>query len=117
MLFAKWRKRRALKSYVLKLPALLRKDYGGVGPYTEGQVRKTIERYGLNRKYMIYACAIFVGKERFVAAYQQEPGAVYDDLRQEVADRFFLGNANFGAGDSGYTAFDGGSGFGSVDGD
>lgn len=116
-MFSELRKKRALKSYVSKLPALLRKSYGGVGPYTVGQVIKTVERYGLNQKYLAYACAIFVEKERFVAAYQHEADIAYEDLKQEVADKFFLGNANFSVVDSGYAAFDSGSGFGSVDSD
>lgn len=111
MLFSTFRKKRVLRTYIKKLPALLRKDYGGVGPYTVGQVTKTVERYGLNRRYVAYACAIFVEKERFVVAYQNEPSFAYEDLKQEVADKFFLGNANFSAIGSGYAAFDSGSGF------
>ncbi|GAA5442269.1 hypothetical protein Misp06_00443 [Microbulbifer sp. NBRC 101763] len=111
MLFTKFRKKRVLKSYLEKLPLLLRKDYGGVGPYTVGQVTNTVERYGLNREYVAYACAIFMVKEHFVVAYQHEPGIAYEDLKQEVADKFFFGNANFSTVDRGYAAFDSGSGF------
>ena len=110
-MFVKFRKRRALKAYISKLPGLLQKDYGGIGPYTVGQVTRTVERYGLNQNHVAYACAIFVEKERFMVAYQNESDFAYENLKQEVADKFFFGNANFSMVGSGYAAFDSGSGF------
>ena len=44
------KKNRAIKSYVKKLPGLLAKDYGRGARYRPLQIKRTIERAGLDPK-------------------------------------------------------------------
>jgi hypothetical protein len=43
-----FKRNRAIKSYIRKLPSLLAKDYGRSNTYTPKQVKRTIQRYGLS---------------------------------------------------------------------
>ncbi len=123
------RKRWAIRSYVRKLPRLLRRDYGAAPRYTPAQIRKTIERYDLNQDYSCYAISMFSDRTGF-DFYHQSIGEScdYDSMRAEVASAHFQGDASFtvsqicevsidgshhgGAGDghSGVTGHDTGSG-------
>jgi len=53
----------AIKSYLNKLPGELSKRYGGSGPYTEGQLKTTIEELRLNDRYIRYAFLMFCSEE------------------------------------------------------
>jgi hypothetical protein len=71
-MFDRIRRKLAIRGYAVRLPALLRHDYGRAStgaPYTAAQVQRTIERYGLSRTYLPYAVAMFADKNGF-AAYQ-----------------------------------------------
>ncbi len=52
-------RKRAIKSYIKKLPSLLAKDYGKSKTYTPMQVKKTIERSKLSVVDACYGIAIF----------------------------------------------------------
>lgn len=95
-LISNFRKKRAIKSYLKKLPTLLAKDYGGSQSYTPQQVKKTIERNKLPVIYSSYAIAIFSNLDGY-NQYHQELGEIcdYDALRGEIADKHFSGNSNF----------------------
>ena len=97
-------KRRAIKSYARKLPALLKKDYGSSDKYTVGQVRRSIERHGLNERHILYAYAMFVDREAFA---DMNTGITYDDLRQDVADSHFEGNLDFSVTDMSASSYGG----------
>lgn len=80
-------KRRAIKNYARKLPALLKKDYGWSDKYTVGQVRRSIERHRLNPNYTIYAYAMFICKNDF-QQLDQKTSMTYEELRLELTDSY-----------------------------
>ncbi len=94
--FERFRKRRAIKIYARRLPRLLAKDYGRSQSYTPAQVRKTIERHGLNATYSCYGIAMFSGREGF-DQFHAESGEQcnYDEMRTEIANDHFGGNVDF----------------------
>jgi len=89
-LFENFRKHRALRRYVRKLPRLLIKSYGYSKFYTVSQISRTIERAGLSPHYVHYAIALFSELEEF-RRFRHELGADYDyDLmRAEIVRRYF----------------------------
>jgi hypothetical protein len=98
----RFQKRRAIKAYVKKLPGLLVKDYGRLSHYTPLQVRRTIERAGLDAAYACYAIAMFSAREDF-AQFHSDGGEScdYDAMRGEVAQGHFAGDAGFTMADVG----------------
>ncbi len=98
-LLARFRARRAIKAYVRWMPRLLHKDYGGSDAYTPAQVRKTIERHGLDSNHCAYAIAMFCDRENF-AEFQSQFGASvsFDAMREEIASQYF-GGASFSMSD------------------
>ena len=111
-LLNQFRKKKALRSYIQKLPKLLRKDYGLSERYTTGQVRRSIDRYGLNQNYMIYAYAMFTGKNDFINELGSDG---YELIRQEIADAYFNGDAEFVISESRGGSSSNGGGVGSID--
>lgn len=95
-LIANFRRNRAIKSYIKKLPGLLAKDYGKSKTYTPKQVKRTIERSGLSVTNACYGIAMFSGREAF-DQYHQETGEScnYDSMRCEIASKHFGGNSDF----------------------
>jgi hypothetical protein len=106
----RFKKRRAIKAYVKKLPGLLAKDYGRLSHYQPLQVRRTIERAGLDTTYACYAIALFSSREDF-AQFHNESGEScdYDGIRGEVAQEHFSGDAGFSAVDGGFAHGENGS--------
>jgi hypothetical protein len=90
------KKNRAIKSYVKKLTGLLAKDYGRSARYRPLQIKRTIERAGLDPIYACYAIAMFSGREDFVK-FHTDIGETcdYDAMRGEVAHNHFSGDVNF----------------------
>lgn len=78
------------------MPRLLLQRYGRTDKYTPGQIKKTIEDCELNQRYIHYAYAIFLTREE-LNALSGAPGITQDfgELRSEVADRFYGGDADF----------------------
>lgn len=95
-LIRSFKRNRAIKSYIKKLPGLLAKDYGKAKTYTPKQVKKTIERSGLSVSNACFGIAMFSGKTAF-DQYHQEIGEPcnYDGMRCEIADKHFNGNSDF----------------------
>ncbi|MDH5447164.1 MAG: hypothetical protein OEY52_16565 [Gammaproteobacteria bacterium] len=95
-LIANFKRNRAIKSYIKKLPSLLAKDYGKSKTYTPKQVKRTIERSGLSVTDACYGIAMFSSREAF-DQYHQETGEScnYDSMRCEIADKHFGGNSEF----------------------
>lgn len=87
-------KRSAQKQYVTKLSRLLAMRYGKSRQYTQGQIKRTIKEYRCNSSYIIYAYAAFLNQEEF-QALNQNADASYHELRDELANNFFDGNATF----------------------
>ena len=114
--FSIFRKNRAIKRYLRKLPALLKKDYGSSKEYTPMQVKRTAERYGLGVVYICYGIAMFSGRIPF-DVYHQETGEEcnFESMRMELGDNYFHGNSNFDAGSSTYAVSDIGNDGGGTD--
>ena len=55
-------KKKAIKKYVKKLPGELSHRYGS-GPYTQAQVKKTVEDLGFSREYIQFAYLLFCERE------------------------------------------------------
>jgi hypothetical protein len=92
----KFRKRRAIKAFVRVLSPLLKKRYGKHKRYTEGQVKKTVEAARLDQRYIDYACAMYMNRRTFEEMTNLKGITLdYDEVRQEVADDHFNGNAGF----------------------
>jgi len=90
------RKRWVTRDYARKLPKMLAKDYGFSRSYTPGQVKSTIERYGLNNHYSGYAISMFSDRPA-CEHYYRGLGETwnYDAVRAEVAAVLFDGNPHF----------------------
>ena len=92
----KYLKRRAIRSYINKLPRLLAKDYGRSKTYTPLQVRRTIERAGLNTVYSCYGISMFSSREDFDQFhFENGESCNYDVMRSEIGHSHFSGNAEF----------------------
>ncbi|MEI2743060.1 MAG: DUF6559 family protein [Candidatus Competibacter sp.] len=111
-LIEKLQRKRAIKSYIRKLPSLLAKDYGKSKTYTPKQVKRTIERSGLSVSDACYGIAMFSGREAF-DQYHQEVGEScnYDAIRSEIADLHFQGNSGFEINDIAAVSSNYGGGF------
>ena len=117
---AAWRKKLVLRSYVQKLPGLLRRDYGVSSAYTPSQVRQTISRSGLNENYSCYAISLFSSRASF-EEYHRTLGEScdYEGMRGEIAAFHPSGTLDFitadvsgtaGGGHGSYYEGDGGHG-------
>jgi len=75
---------------------MLEKDYGSRRSYTPMQINKTIERYSLSTVSVSFGIAMFAAKEEF-DQYFYETGSSYhyEEIRSEIADKYFQGNINF----------------------
>lgn len=111
-LIENFKRNRAIKSYIQKLPRLLSKDYGKSKTYTPKQIKSTIDRSGLSPIYACYGIALFSEKGLF-DEYHQEIDEVcdYDDMHCEIADKHFQGNYDFGISDIDSVSSECGSGF------
>ena len=91
-----YKKNKAIKSYIVKLPKILSKDYGKSEFYTPQQVSKSIERSGLQTIYTYFAISMFCVRESYDSYYQPSGQAVsYDDSRTEIADSYFNSYTDF----------------------
>lgn len=91
-----YKKNKAIKSYIVKLPKILSKDYGKSEFYTPQQVSKSIERSGLQTIYTYFAVSMFCVRESYDSYYQTPGQAVsYDDSRTEIADSYFNSYTDF----------------------
>jgi hypothetical protein len=90
------KKNRAIKSYVKKLPRLLAKDYGRSAHYRPLQIKRTIERAGLDPIYSCYAVAMFSLREDFIQ-FHVDVGETcdYDAMRADIARSHFSSDADF----------------------
>ena len=96
-LIQRWRKRRAIRSYVTILPRILKKRYGKRKRYTEHQVRGGMSVAQLDEGPNVsYALAMFLSRREFEGLNKDsEKESDYDSLRQEIGDSYFQGNAGF----------------------
>lgn len=92
-MFINWNKKRHIKHFIAKLPDELASRYGRGETYTQGQIKTTLQTLGYGEKYSGYALAIFLSQEEGVEVLSG--AAIYNAIRQEVADLFFDGNFDF----------------------
>ncbi len=91
-----YKKNKAIKSYIVKLPKILSKDYGKSEFYTPEQVSKSIERSGLPTIHTYFAISMFCVQESYNRYYQTPGQAVsYDDSRAEIAGSYFNSHTDF----------------------
>ena len=91
-----FKKKRAIKSYLVKLPKILSKDYGKSEFYTPEQVSKSIERSGIQTIYAYFAISIFCVRDSYDNYYQTSDETVsYDESRAAIADTYFNGYSDF----------------------
>ena len=94
-MLANWKKKRAIKRYVNKLPKLLTERYGSFDYYSAGQISATIEEENLGDKLDGYALAFAMQPAQAVHLLGDEQLVL--DLRREIGDICFGGNPNFTA--------------------
>lgn len=94
------RKWLAVRSYARRLGRQLRKQYGRRSYYTPSEVRSTVQTYGYDPYFSCYAMSMYCERSAF-DDYHRFVGehCSYDDMRGEVADRFFGGDQSFDATD------------------
>ena len=92
-MFERWKRNRAVKRFLRKLPALLQKRYGFNDFYTRGQVERTLKEENVSSVYSGYALAIFLSAEEAIDALGNAD--IYQSLRKEVAERYFDGDVHF----------------------
>ena len=99
-MFLNYRKKRALKLYIKKLPSSLAKSYGKSDVYTPMQVLKAIEKEKLSLRFSVYALAIFSGTE-LVDEYEEQLNVSQNiqDAHNEVSILLFDGNNSFNSHD------------------
>jgi hypothetical protein len=91
-----FKKRRAIKSYITKLPRMLAKDYGASKTYTPRQVRSAIERSNLDAFYSCFGIAMFSSRAEFEQFHSENGESCdFDSMRAEIAHAHFGGNADF----------------------
>lgn len=91
--FSDLRKRSAIRRYLSVLPRQLIDDYGHRGPYTTVQVLASIHRAKLSCEFADYAQAIFCDVEELLLRHPARDH--YDELRRELAWRYFGGGPRF----------------------
>ena len=94
-MFEAWRRRRALKRIVARLPLDLARRYGSSDRYTAGQVRATWEAGQYGERYSGYAFALCLSPDDAAAVLGDDK--LVQDLRTELAKAFFGGDLGFSA--------------------
>ncbi len=83
-LLAGYRKRRAVARYARELPRRLVKDYGASETYTRAQIERAAAALDLDRRFIVYAFAVFLGAEAFAALSPElRQGLSFDEARAE----------------------------------
>ena len=98
--FRRIKKAWAIKSYVRRMPKLLKADHGKSKYYSPYQVKSTVQRHNLNSDYLCYAIAMYSIESDF-DAYHHETGQScdYKDMRTEVAEQYLDGKFDFSTDD------------------
>ena len=93
-------RRLAIRSYVRILAQELLRRFGMKPCYTIDQVNKAAEKSRVNRKFIIYAHAMFCGGEEFNQHHDRSHrGLTYNATRLVVLKRYFNGRLAVDAAD------------------
>ena len=89
-------KRRAIKGYLAGLPHVLRERYAPTGPYSLGQIRRSMEDQKLSTSFIPYAVVIF-GDAEALDEFNRNSGEAHDyqRLRRELVKAYYLGSTTF----------------------
>ena len=86
----------AIGKYFNKLYPSLKERYGALDSFTKGQIKRTVEEYPFNEKYLPYAYGIFLEKVELADVLECEyPGISAEKIREYLAKRFFEGNEQY----------------------
>jgi len=97
----------------------LKERYGPLEVFTKGQIKRTVEEYPFNEKYLPYAYGLFLEKPELVDVLQSEyPDVSAKEIRRYLANRFFEGDeeysfqetVRFRVGNEGHSSTEGGGG-------
>jgi hypothetical protein len=88
----------AIRSYVKRLSADLRRRFGLKPFYTIDHVTKAVERGGYSKDFIAYAHATYCSRETFDEYYRPlGVKCTYDGLRTVVGRRYLSGRTDFDA--------------------
>lgn len=105
-------KKHAIKKYAQKMPAELATRYGNQAKYSEAQVRRVIDDFGLSKKHISFAFVLFCTDEALgELGLEGEPFQKLQDFLVFKAPYMDSGGGNY-VGDDGGFGGDGGSGGG-----
>lgn len=92
----RYRKNRAIKSYIHDLAPALFRRYGAREQYTVLQIKKTARQLGLDRRYLAYAVALYrhEASENSISLFRIGQ-AFLEMLRGEIAEALFEGDMNY----------------------
>ncbi|MGB7299687.1 MAG: DUF6559 family protein [Burkholderiaceae bacterium] len=88
--YERWRRSRAKRKIVRRLPQLLESRYGADKYYSAGQIDTTLKVGRFSAHYQEYAYALAMPVE--AAAKHFRDKGVAETLRTEIANEFFCGN-------------------------
>jgi hypothetical protein len=83
---------RAMQKIARLLPRYLARNWGHGPDYTIAQVERALEDTGCNLKYAENAYAMFCSEKTF----SQCSSKIFGELKAEIADKYFSGDASFG---------------------
>jgi hypothetical protein len=71
----------AARRYARRLGPQLRRDYGGGGEYTAGQIRAAVQKYRLPARHIKLAYAAFMKEDAFRTIVEERDWPAYASLR------------------------------------
>jgi hypothetical protein len=92
------KRRKAIKSFVQRLPLELYRRFGDKRYYSFEQVNQTLENGKYDLAFSAYACALFCSKIDFESYFSAlKVNCTYDGHRKFVAKKYFNGIIDFDA--------------------
>jgi hypothetical protein len=92
------KRRKAIKSFVYKLPLELGRHFGEKRFYSLGEVDRLLETGKYDKAFSAYAYALLCPRKDFDVHFNElNVNCTYDGLRKIVAKRFFRGIIDFDA--------------------
>jgi len=98
LMFRLLKRRKAIKSFVFKLPLELHRRCGEKRYYSFGEVNRLLDDEKYDRAFSAYAYALFCSRKDFDAYFSAlRVNCTYDGLRKFVARKYFKGIIDFDA--------------------
>src|SRR4051812_24995503 len=97
-MFRLLKRRKAIRSFIYKLPLELRQRFGEKNTYSIDEVDRMFDAGKYNAAFKAYAFALFCSRASFDSYFSQlNVNCTYDGLRQFVARKYFKGIIDFDA--------------------